>query len=180
MTEKKQNQQKQDSAVSESSVKRESSFLAKTIVIGFVGGILWSFIGYLTYVFNFSEIHPNTILQPWALGAWKERWIGLVVSIFVIGILSMIVGLLYYVLLKKFKTMWVGIGYGLLLWAVVFLVLNPLFPTIKTVADLTFNTIITTICLYILYGVFVGYSISFEAAELYTNDQSSDSQTMNK
>lgn len=145
---------------------KEGSFLAKAIVIGFVGGVFWSLMGYVTYLFSFSEIHPNTILQPWAFGNWKDRWPGLIVSVLIIGIISIGVALLYYVFLKKFKSIWFGIVYGAVLWAFVFLLLNPLFPSMKTIGELTSNTIITTICLYILYGIFVGYSISFEAAEL--------------
>ncbi|WP_110111290.1 YqhR family membrane protein [Bacillus sp. CGMCC 1.16541] len=145
---------------------RETSFLAKTVVIGLVGGIFWSIIGYITYLFNFSEVSPNMILQPWALGDWKEKWIGTMVSIIVLGVLSIVVALLYYAVLKRFKSMWIGIGYGLLLWALVFFVLNPIFPNVKGLWELKSNTIITTVCVYLLYGVFVGYSISFEAAEL--------------
>ena len=69
------------------------------------------------------------LLDPWALGDWKDKGIGVIVSIFLIGVLSIVVGLLYYVLLKKFKTIWIGFAYGLLWWAIVFVVLNPLFLT---------------------------------------------------
>ncbi len=150
---------------------KEGSFLAKVVVIGFVGGVFWSLMGYITYLFSFSEIHPNMILQPWAFGSWKYRWPGLIVSVLIIGIISIGVALLYYVLLKKFKSIWFGIAYGAVLWALVFLLLNPLFPSMKMIGELTSNTIITTICLYILYGIFVGYSISFEAAELNSSSR---------
>ena len=73
------------------------------------------------------------LLDPWALGDWKDKGIGVIVSIFLIGVLSIVVGLLYYVLLKKFKTIWIGFAYGLLWWAIVFVVLNPLFPNLKTI-----------------------------------------------
>lgn len=43
---------------------------------------------------------------------------------------------------------------------------NPIFPDVRTVTELTSDTIITTICIYLLYGLFVGYSISFEYNEL--------------
>lgn len=47
-----------------------------------------------------------------------------------------------------------------------FYVFNPIFPDVKQVQDLQQSTIVTTFCLYILYGMFVGYSISFEYNEL--------------
>lgn len=51
---------------------------------------------------------------------------------------------------------------------------------LKTIGELPANTIISSLCIYILYGVFIGYSISFEAAELQTKDESTDFQTANK
>ena len=51
-------------------------------------------------------------------------------------------------------------------WLLVFFVFNPIFPEVRTVTELTSDTIITTICIYLLYGLFVGYSISFEYNEL--------------
>ncbi|MFC3882879.1 YqhR family membrane protein [Bacillus songklensis] len=148
------------------------SFLTKVVVIGFVGGLFWSFLSHLAYIINLTEISPNLILKPWALGAWKDKWPGMVISILLIGVISIIAALIYFAALKRFKSMLAGIIYGVALWALVFYVLNPLFPNLKTVRELELNTIITTICFYILYGVFIGYSISFEAAELEAATQS--------
>jgi hypothetical protein len=148
------------------------SFLAKVVVIGLVGGVFWSSLAHLAYIINLTEISPNLILQPWALGAWEDRALGTVISILIIGVISIVAALIYYAALKRFKSMLAGIIYGVALWALVFYVLNPIFPNLKTVRELEMNTIITTICFYILYGVFVGYSISFEAAELESAKES--------
>jgi hypothetical protein len=67
--------------------------------------------------------------------------------------------------------MWVGIVFGAALWGLVFFILNPMFPNLQTVFELPRNTIVTTACLYILYGVFVGYSISFDYNELNINNE---------
>lgn len=48
----------------------------------------------------------------------------------------------------------------------VFFVFNPIFQDVRAVTELKSDTIITTICIYLLYGLFVGYSISFEYNEL--------------
>ena len=68
--------------------------------------------------------------------------------------------------LKQVRGMWAGIVYGAVLWAVVFYLFNPMFPDVQTVAELKRETIVTTLCIYLLYGLFVGYSISFEYNEL--------------
>ena len=142
------------------------SMPAKVVLIGLFGGLFWSLLSYLAYLFKFTEISPNLILQPWAAGDWKDRVLGQFIGIFIIGLISIGVAFLYYGVLRKFRNMWVGLLFGLVLWAIVFYVLNPIFPGLKTVNQLERNTIITTICFYILYGVFVGYSISFEQNEI--------------
>lgn len=141
-------------------------FNSKVAVIGFFGGLFWSLLGYVAYVFKFTELSPNLVLTPWVFGNWKNGVLGNFIGIFIIALLSIGAAYLYSFTLKKINKMWPGILLGLLLWALVFYVLNPVFPGLKSVAELDRNTIITTICLYLLYGVFVGYSISFEANEL--------------
>ncbi|THE11287.1 hypothetical protein E1I69_15640 [Bacillus timonensis] len=144
----------------------EMSLIGKVVVIGLFGGIFWSLLSYFTYVFHFTELSPNLILKPWILGDWKNHMLGQFIGILVIGLISIGVALLYYAFLKKFQSMWVGAIFGIVLWLIVFYVFNPIFPDIKTVAELERNTVITTICFYILYGVFIGYSISFEENEM--------------
>lgn len=146
------------------------SFTGRICGIGFAGGVFWSLIGYLGYVFHFSEISPNMILQPFMIGEWKKQWLGTMVSIVVIGFISIAGAFIYFVCLKRFKTMWPGMVYGVILWCVVFFLFNPIFEDVKSVTELKSDTIVTTLCLYILYGLFVGYSISFNYNEL-TSDK---------
>ncbi|MGM7681527.1 YqhR family membrane protein [Cytobacillus sp. Hm23] len=148
--------------------------VTKVIVIGLCGGLLWSSISYLAYILNFTELSPNLVLLPWAIGDWKNQVLGNVIGIIVIGLLSILTALLYYGLFKKYDNLWVGILYGVGLWLLVFYLFNPIFPGLKDMNELSRNTVITTICVYILYGVFIGYSISFEVNEL--NDQSHPQQ----
>ncbi|EID45467.1 YqhR family membrane protein [Parageobacillus thermoglucosidasius] len=153
--------------------ERPMSLLMKAVITGFVGGVFWSLLGYLAYFFHFTEISPNMLLIPWVAGDWKYGKLGNYVAIFLIGLLSILVALIYYVVLRRIRGMWAGVLYGFILWFIVFCGLNPLFPNLESVARLERNTIITTLCLYILYGVFVGYSISFETQEMDRQTQSS-------
>ncbi|ASB88486.1 YqhR family membrane protein [Bacillus sonorensis] len=155
--------------------KRENpvSFTGRVISTGFIGGILWSVLGELAYLFKFSEVNPNMILQPFMLGGWKNGFLGTVVSILLIGVISIGAALLYYGCLKQAKGMWPGLLYGAVLWFVVFYLFNPMFPDVQTVAELKRKTVVTTFCIYLLYGLFVGYSISFEYNELNSEKLSS-------
>ncbi len=150
----------------EETLLNESGSFSKMVVItGFFGGILWSAIGYFAYYLNFIKVEPNIILEPFTVGTWRESWIGIVISIFAYGIISIVVAFLYYAILKKFKTVWVGAVYGIVLFLIVFIILNPIFPSMKPFFKLDVNTIITSVCLYLVYGVFIGYSISYEQQE---------------
>jgi Conserved membrane protein YqhR len=160
-----------DPALEQNQSEKQMSFLGIVMLTGFIGGLIWSSIAYLCYYFSFTKLEPNIIFEPWAAGDWRERWIGIVLSILAYGVISIGVALFYYGVLRKFKSMWVGAGYGIVLFFTVFLLLTPLFPSIKPFTSIDYHTLITTLCIYILYGVFIGYSISYEENELRHQEQ---------
>jgi hypothetical protein len=169
--EDEQNKEKDNPRLEQNKREAPVSQIGKVIVIGFIGGVFWSLLAYLASILNFTEISPNLILQPFALGEWKNGTLGNFISIVLIGLISIGAALVYFAILKRFTAMWVGIVYGAALWGLVFFLLNPIFPNLKTVFELPRGTIVTTVCLYILYGVFVGYSISFDYNELNTGHE---------
>ena len=145
-----------------SNYPKPMSFTALVFWTGLFGGLFWGTIGFIAYYFNFTEVRPNVILEPWALGKWKNEWLGTVISIILLGIFSVGAAFVYSIALKKFNGIWLGLGYGIVLFLLVYLILNPIFPGIKPFLDLGRDTIITTICLYLVYGLFIGYSINYE------------------
>lgn len=155
---KEKNETKEKSELKEEPM----SFMTLVILTGLVGGILFSGMAYLAYTFNMTNISPRVILEPWALGEWKKGWLGTVISMILYGGISILAAIIYYALLRRFKSMWTGIAYGLVLFLLVFFVLHPLFPGIKPFNKIDFNTIVTSICIYSLYGLFIGYTISYE------------------
>lgn len=129
---------------------------------GLFGGVFWSGLGFLAYAFNFTDITPNIILESWVLGDWKYGWLGIVISLILFGIISIGVAYIYYGALKRLNGIWPGMIYGIALYFIVFIVLNPLFPGMGPINEFSRDTIITSICLYTIYGLFIGYSISYE------------------
>ncbi|NEY71573.1 hypothetical protein G4D63_07420 [Bacillus mesophilus] len=144
---------------------------ARTAITGLFGGVFWSLLGYGAYIFSFTKVPPNVILEPWTIGDWKSGVLGQFIAIFLLGLISILVAFGYMATLKKFDKFWIGILFGLLLWGIVFFVLNPIFPSIDPIRKLDLNTIVTSLCLFILYGTFIGYSISFEAAQLIVKEE---------
>lgn len=141
---------------------------ANTAITGFVGGLFWGFIGLVCYYFHFTEISPVMVLEPWTVGTWKDTWLGVVTSLLILGLLGILAAFLYQLLLKNVQSIWVSLFYGALLFLFVFYILNPLFPDLNPLRELKRNTIITTFCLYLLFGTFVGYSISYDTYERKT------------
>lgn len=140
---------------------KRMSYIATIFIIGISGGIFWSLIGYLAFYLNFINFGPALILKPWALGDWKNSYSGHLVGIMAIGIVSIGVAFLYQIIFQKVQSIWAGILYGLLLWIIVFHLLNPFIPDLKPVAMLDLNSVVTSVCLYISYGLFIGYSVSY-------------------
>lgn len=139
------------------------SLLSRSLTTGLVGGILWSIIGVIMYYFNFSEVAPKSyLIRTWTSAEWSDSWLGHVLSILGSGLFSVAVALVYYGLFRKMKSMWVGVLFGVALWAVIFLLLQPIFAHIPSFLELNSYTILSGICLFILYGTFIGYSISYD------------------
>lgn len=141
----------------------------KVILIGFFGGLIWSLVALFGFFFNFMHFGPALILMPWALGDWKTTYTGQAVGVAVIAVVSILVAFIYKWLFQKVNTMWAGVGFGALLWVIVFYICNPFIPGLKSVQNLDLNSIITSFCLFILYGLFIGYSVSYEYQQQHSD-----------
>src|SRR5699024_1892228 len=139
---------------------------------GFWGGILWSIAAVIMYYFNFTEVAPKTFLiKSWTTANWASGWLGDAISVLIAGVLSILIAFIYYGLLKKVTSMWMGVVYGLVIWGIIFYVLQPVFPRVPQLVDFDKNTVISTICLFILYGTFIGYSISFDYQSMLVKER---------
>src|SRR5690606_21936392 len=93
--------------------EKPMSFITMVVLTGLFGGILWSGLAYLAYVFTFTQIRPNVILEPWTIGAWQEGWLGTTISTLLVGVISIVAALIYYAALRKLTKIIVGEGYGI-------------------------------------------------------------------
>ncbi|MDC3415497.1 YqhR family membrane protein [Aquibacillus salsiterrae] len=151
-----------DKSLEQNQRAKPTSLIGNTIITGLVGGLLWSFFGFLSSFFNFSKVSPASfILRPWLVTGWSDGFLGQLISIVVIGILSIAIAIIYYLLFKHLKGIWPSAVFGIALWFIVFYLLQPIFPNIPHMTKLDSDTVVTTICLYLLYGTFIGYSISY-------------------
>jgi len=147
--------------------KQEKPFsqITNVALIGFIGGLFWSALGQLAYYFSFTEIGPKVIISGWASDRWRDGVLGGVVTIVLCGLLSIIVALIYYALLRKVNNLLICMLFGVGIWAIVHMAFIPFFPNLMPIKSMNMNTLVTTLCIYILYGVFIGISISFDESE---------------
>ncbi|WP_347834107.1 YqhR family membrane protein [Gracilibacillus sp. JCM 18860] len=142
--------------------EKGQSLISKVVSIGFFGGLIWSVVASVAAYFHFTSVSPKSfILRSWLQIEWTDQWLGQLISILVVSLLSIGIAFLYYFILKKIRGIWIGIGFGVVLWFILFWLFEPIFPNIPTIFNMDSDTIVTTVCLFILYGVFIGYSISF-------------------
>jgi hypothetical protein len=143
--------------------KAASRFNLSDIITGFIGGVLWSTVAWLAYFFHFTDLSvADFILRSWVWMPWADSWAGELVSILLVGILSVLVAFLYYVFLKKSQGIIPSLLFGVALWVLVQIILAPIIYGVDSAFQADRNANITTMCLYLLYAVFIGYSISYE------------------
>ncbi|MBS4199640.1 hypothetical protein KHA93_08225 [Bacillus sp. FJAT-49732] len=144
--------------------KYQMSVLQLACVTGFIAGVLGTLFAFFVHYFNFTEMSPKVILIPFT-GKWTDGWLGFVVTAILNGLISIVVALLYYMALRKQKSLIWGAVYGILIFIIIFLVLYPMIPGVEWLFRYNLNTIVTEICFFLLYGLFIGYSISYEYEE---------------
>ncbi|MES9682210.1 hypothetical protein CN514_18980 [Bacillus sp. AFS001701] len=137
----------------------------KIVSIGFFGGIFWSSVLLVLSYFDFTQIGPNFVLERIKLGKWANGYVENLISIVGIGIISIIIAFIFYFIGRKFNGVLPGIFFGLLLWVIVFILLGKIAFDLKAIKDYSSDTTVTTICLFILYGTFIAYSVSFAFQE---------------
>ncbi|WP_102027055.1 YqhR family membrane protein [Salirhabdus sp. Marseille-P4669] len=153
----------QDPKLEQNQKEKPMSIRSKSLLTGFIGGLFWATIGSIAYYFNFSEVsHGSFILRSFFEGNWTNGLLGEIISIVIVGLISILIALLYYLTLRKRPGMIPGFLYGIALWVIIMYFLNPVFSAVPTLSEMESTTIVSTLCLYILYGTFIGYSISYE------------------
>ncbi|NIK12425.1 YqhR family membrane protein [Alkalibacillus almallahensis] len=141
---------------------REKSVIMESIYTGLFGGVIFGLLNSFTYALKFNEVsHASFIFRSFFEGNWTSTWWIELISAIILGVLAILPAVIYYALLRRFRGISPGLLYGILLWGVIFWLANGLFDYVPTIENLTKETIATTLCQFALYGVFVGYTISY-------------------
>lgn len=139
--------------------------LARTIGTGAFMGIVFYLLWLLITTFNFTPYPVHYYIQRGiSLLLDAPKWFESILVIVIISLLSIVVALLYYIVAKKWVSIWVGILYGILIGAIHMFVIHP--PLVgESLFFLSYASTISILSMHILYGVSIGFSISFDYTE---------------
>lgn len=132
------------------------------LTVGLAAGVIWGAVSLLAYYMQFTDVGTSMYAKPLLNPDYVLKWQGHFIGLGFFIIVSVVFSFIYAFLFIKFKTPWAGVAYGLLLWALVFLILNPMFHLTKSVKELGLNSNSVMISVYTLLGLFIGFSLSAE------------------
>ena len=135
--------------------------------IGLFAGLIWGLVKIIEHALEFTTVVPGFLVEPFYKHPFLATWPGYLIGWGSFIAFSIAAAYGYMAMLGKAKGPGPGIAYGVGIWALLYLLAGPLLGLVPPINELTFNTLITDLCLFLLWGLFIGYSISFEL----TNDR---------
>ena len=153
-------------------MKKESviDLKRRVAITSFFAGLIWSTVWAVAAYFNFTELSPSSfILEIWFDAKWIGRWYGELISIISLSLISILIAYIYYWLFRKLTGLLPGLLYGVVTWLLLILISSSLFVHIPYVNELNINTIVTMLSNFVLYGVFIGYTISYDFLDIPAN-----------
>lgn len=130
--------------------------------VGLYGGLIWGALRWLFYVLKFSKVLPGFLIEPWFRKSFMHSWQGHLTGLGAFVLLSVAAALLYAALLWKAKGPWPGIAFGAAWYVLLMLGIAPAWGMIPRWKELWPDSASSELCLFLLWGVFIGYSIALE------------------
>ncbi|WP_156995901.1 YqhR family membrane protein [Paenibacillus stellifer] len=142
------------------------------IETGFFAGLIWGGVRWLFYAIHFTKVVPGFLGEPFFKHKFLLTTAGQLAGYLLFIGFSVLCAILYTLLLRKVKGPWLGMVYGVLWWAILFLTLS--WPLLRQPPfRLPWNTVITEFCVFLLWGLFIGYT----AANEFTDERKRDAST---
>ena len=144
-----------------------SKRLGFALNIGFFAGVIWGGLKTIEFSLKFTVVPPGFLIDPFFKHPFLATWMGMLLGLAAFIVLSIIAAMIYEMGLRKAKGPYWGVGYGVVWWVLLYVLLGPLTGMMLPLTRLDRTSSITDGCLFILWGLFIGYSLAFE----YTNEQ---------
>jgi len=135
---------------------------AFSLKIGFFAGLIWGALRWICYSLKFTTVLPGFIAEPFFQTAYLKTGWGMLTGWACYILFSLAAAVIYQFTLSRLKGPWPGVLYGLLWWCIIFIFAGPMLGMMKGVGLQGWNTLYTELSIFLLWGVFIGYSIAFE------------------
>jgi uncharacterized membrane protein YagU involved in acid resistance len=141
------------------------------VYIGVVAGLIWGGIKIAAYYLGFTKVIPAFLAQPFFGPDGLDSWRGHMLGWLYIIIASLVASIVYALLFHKVRGPWLGLAYGFLIWLIVYGWIGPATGMTQRLQQLDLDSAVTDAGLFILWGVFIGYTIAFHFAEKKVHTQ---------
>lgn len=142
--------------------KKRTNLLGFSIMIGFFAGLIWGAVKGLFYYMSFTTVLPGFLVEPFFKHSFLNTQPGYYVGWLSFILFSIAATLIYTLAFRKLRGPFPGIVYGIVWWMLIFVVIGPMAQITAPESRLSFDTLFSEFCLYLLWGLFIGYSTAEE------------------
>lgn len=135
--------------------------------IGLFAGMIWGGLKLVYFGFKFTKVVPGFLVEPFFKHDFLATWPGMWIGWGAFTVFSILAAWIYLPLVNRLNGPWPGIAYGLIWWALLYLVIGPLTEMVPVITRLDLHSVVTELSIFVLWGLFIGYSCGFE----YTDEQ---------
>jgi len=132
------------------------------IQLGFFAGLIWGMVRWLLYMFHFTKVIPGFMAEPFFRHSFLLTGWGHLSGIGCFIVFSIAATFLYKLVLGRIRGPWAGLGYGALWWAILFAAAGPMMKVTPPLKKLGMDSMISELSVFLLWGLFIGYTIAFE------------------
>ncbi|PWW44176.1 MULTISPECIES: YqhR family membrane protein [Paenibacillus] len=132
------------------------------VELGFFAGFIWGGLHWLSYLLHFTIVPLGFLAEPFFKHNFIYTAAGHLTGWLFFIVFSVFTSLIYTFTLRKLKGPIPGMGYGILWWLIIFVLVGPKLDMVKPLNRLTWDSIITEFCFFLLWGLFIGYTVAME------------------
>ncbi|HZG85105.1 YqhR family membrane protein [Paenibacillus sp.] len=141
---------------------QQTKKLPFALQLGFFAGLIWGGVRWLFYYFGFTDVVPGFLVEPFFLHDFLAGTAGYFVGYASFIAMSMIASVLYTFVAYKLKGPWPGVAFGIVWYALIYLLIGPLLGMLPPVGVNDWDSLWFDGALFVLWGVFIGYTVNYE------------------
>ncbi|MFD0695018.1 YqhR family membrane protein [Paenibacillus sp. GCM10027628] len=140
------------------------------LYIGFFAGLIWGALKIVEQYLKFTKIVIGFLVEPFFRHDFLLSWQGTLIGWGFFTLFSIVAAYIYMVTLWRLQGPWWGIAYGAVWWGALYLLVGPLAGMTYWIKDLDINSVLSDLCLFLVWGMFIGYSIAIEYTDERTRE----------